>query len=285
MKLATKLLVGSIALLPSLPASAAFINTNGNGATDLMFAFVTNNPGGSPTNETYMAPVGPPYNFDTMPNNGVALGGPPDTTFTSTYSGPKLFALSGLTTFISGLTAAQQAAGQWGLFTSENGIGLTSTINGATPTLTAAQVTAITTANVPNSILVAVNGACTSGSCTFTGNSFSTSPAQPYAGASQWGTRLGLSSGTLQYFGTGLSASLTMVSFNEPLSGNATGTLYTDTHGNAGHWTIINAGTVANPNYELQYAINAAAVPEPGGLALLISGLGVIGLIARRRLS
>ena len=53
--------------------------------------------------------------------------------------------------------------------------------------------------------------------------------------------------------------------------------------GNAANWTKTDAGPVAQSNW--QGSLTVIAVPEPGHYAMLLAGLGMLGLVARRRVA
>ena len=78
---------------------------------------------------------------------------------------------------------------------------------------------------------------------------------------------------------------------NAEYGGSAISIVGNDVFGNEGNGTVMFVGTYSslawtNPAYEGWYGFNVgmtAAVPEPQTLALMLAGLGVIGLLARRR--
>jgi len=103
------------------------------------------------------------------------------------------------------------------------------------------------------------------------------------------GNAVAAGAGNTAYFGTSPqdgSSFLTFTNTNAIGVGAKIG-YFTDVNDLAPATGVLQAGTLtfgqAGANFALSYSVPVAAVPEPGSIALVMAGFGVMGLVARRR--
>ena len=117
-------------------------------------------------------------------------------------------------------------------------------------------------------------GGATTGILAYADVSVNGGPATSFTGGVGWtATPSGVPGLLLGYFSD--STSISLGSYNSVTISNASIVL-SATGG------VLSAITT-NPQAKLEFSFNAVPVPEPGTYAMLMSGLGLVGWIARRR--